>query len=242
MSLTGLADHPTLGKVSVASAGLLGYLKEVAQETARKWEAILHINIPTAITAVKPSGTVSQLVWSASGMHARYAPYYIRTVRTDITDPITQFLRDKGVPCHPEVGQDWATCSTVVFDFPVKAPSSSVLRKDRTAIQQLEYWKMIRLDWCEHNPSCTIYVRDNEWLKVGAWVYEHWDIVAGLLFLPYDGGIYQLAPYEEITQEQYEKLAAAMPKLDFAEFSGYERSDTTLGSWEYACTGGSCDL
>jgi hypothetical protein len=220
----------------------LQQLKQTAKDTAKEWSEALGIPMPAAITCVKPSGTVSQLVNCSSGLHTAYAPYYIRRVRVNAHDAITKLLLAKGVPANPEVGQTWMNCDTVVFDFPMKAPEGSVYRNDRTAIEQLEYWKMLKLYWCEHNPSCTIYVKDDEWLKVGAWVYENWDVIGGLSFLPYDGGTYELAPYEEITKEQYEELSKDFPEINFEDLSRYEQEDETEGAREYACTGGACEL
>ena len=247
VSLTGLMDHPILQKTELGDSLLapqewLQVMKQVAIDTAKEWSKALGINMPAAITCVKPSGTVSQLVDSSSGLHPRYAPYYIRRVRVTYTDPLAKFLMAKGVPCEPEVGQTWNDVNTVVFEFPVKSPKGSICRKDLTALEQLEYWKMLKIYWCEHNPSVTIYVKDHEWLEVGAWVYKNWDIIGGLSFLPYDGGNYQLAPYEEITKEKYEELIKNFPKLDFSELSKYETKDETEGSRELACTAGVCEL
>lgn len=250
VSLTGLMDHSVLqghwhedvGYFSHLIIPWLKEMKQVAIATAEEWSKALGINMPAAITCVKPSGTVSQLVNSASGLHSRHSPYYIRRVRVTYTDPLCKYLMTVGVPCNPEVGQTWENVITVVFDFPVKSPETSIFRDSRTALQQLEYWKLLKLNWCEHNPSCTIYIKEDEWLDVGAWVYRNWDIIGGLSFLPYDGGVYQLAPYEEITKEEYEKLVSEFPKLDFNELSKYEKSDQTQGSSEYACVGGSCEL
>jgi hypothetical protein len=247
VSLTGLMDHPVLQKTTMGDSFLspeewLEVMKQTALDTVKVWSKALGINMPAAITCVKPSGTVSQLVDSSSGLHPRYAPYYIRRVRVTYTDPLAKFLMAKDVPCEPEVGQTWNDVNTVVFEFPVESPKGSICRKDLTALEQLEYWKMLKIYWCEHNPSVTIYVKDHEWLEVGAWVYKNWDIIGGLSFLPYDGGSYQLAPYEEITKEKYEELIKNFPKLDFSELSKYETKDETEGSRELACTAGVCEL
>ena len=243
VSLTGLQDHLIYSKTTLHTALLLEILKDKALQTAEEWAEALGINTPTAITSVKPSGTVSQLVDSSSGLHSRYAPYYIRRVRVSISDPLTKFLMAEGVPCNPEVGETWEDCTTVVFDFPIKSPNMDVnFRDDRTAIEQLEYWKLVKLHWCEHNPSVTIYVKPEEWLEVGAWVYKHWDIATGITFLPYDGGVYQLAPYEEIDEDTYTDMIEAMPDLDFSKLTKYEKEDKTEGSREYACQGGACEL
>lgn len=242
VSLTGLRDHHILGYASVAASDWLKALKIKAKQTADEWAEALGIPIPAAITCVKPSGTVSQLVDAASGIHPRHSQYYIRRVRVASHDPLAKLLMDEEVPCNPEVGQTWENATNIVFDFPLAAPEGVVLRGEETAIEQLEYWKMIKLYWCEHNPSNTIYVRDDEWLEVGAWVYKNWDIACGLSFLPYDGGIYQLAPYEPIAEEKYEELVAAMPDVDFSKLSEYEREDHTEGSREFACVGDKCEI
>lgn len=242
VSLTGLRDHPVLGKVSDKARHWLSTMKQAAILTAEEWSEALGINMPAAITCVKPSGTVSQLTDAASGIHPRYSPYYIRRVRVAATDPLSAFLRDAGVPAHPEVGETWENCTNVVFEFPIKSPSASVFRNDESAIEQLEYWKMLQTEWCEHNASNTIYVKPHEWLDVGAWVYRNFDLACGLTFLPYDGGVYQLAPYEEISKEQYEKMAATMPDIDFSQLSKYEQEDKTEGAREWACVGGSCEF
>ena len=257
VSLTGLMDHPWLqsrdiltmdyidGKAGCypEAALWLHEMKKVAIDTAKVWSEALGINMPAAITCVKPSGTVSQLVNTASGLHPRYSKYYIRRVRVTYTDPLCKLLMTKGVPCNPEVGQTWKDCTTVVFDFPIKSPDGSVFRNDRTALEQLEYWKMLKVYWCEHNPSVTIYVKDSEWLEVGAWVYKNWDLIGGLSFLPYDGGNYQLAPYEEITKEKYEELVKEFPQeIDYTELTRWEKEDETQGSKEYACVAGACEL
>jgi hypothetical protein len=242
VSLTGLRDHPVLGTVSDEARSWLRAMKYEAVLTAEAWADILGINMPAAITCVKPSGTVSQLVDSASGLHPRYSRWYIRRIRVDAVDPLAQFLIQKGVPVHPEVGEDMHSANTLVFEFPVQAPASAVFRDQEDAIEQLEYWKMLQEEYCEHKPSCTIYVKDAEWLAVGAWVQQNWDSISGISFLPYDGGVYKLAPYQECTEAEYLELKAQMPELDFKELAEFEAEDSTKGSKEYACTGGSCEL
>ena len=242
VSLTGLRDHAVLGRKSSQAGLWLREMKEAAIEAAREWSQALEINMPAAITCVKPSGTVSQLNGVASGLHPRHAPFYIRRVRVNRTDPVAQYMIDRGVPWHPEVGQDADTCSTVVFEFPIRTPEQAICRDQVSALDQLEYWKMLQECWCEHKPSATIYVKDHEWLEVGAWVYRNWRLVSGISFLPYDGGIYQLAPYQEIGAEEYTQRAADFPELDFGELAKYESQDMTLGAKEYACVGGSCEL
>lgn len=217
-------------------------MRERAILTARIWSAALGINMPAAITCVKPSGTVSQLVNASSGIHPRYSQYYIRRVRVAATDPLAHLLLAEGVPAHPEVGEDWANVKTIVFEFPVQSPPGSVLRNSESAIEQLEYFKMVQDNWCEHNASNTIYVKDHEWMDVAKWVWDNFDNVCGLTFLPYDGGVYPLAPYEEIDREEYERRVAEMPKVDFSKLSLYEKDDNTIGSRELACVSGACEL
>ena len=242
VSLTGLRDHEVLSRTSNDSKLMLTAMKQVALDTAEEYSKALGINMPAAVTLVKPSGTVSSLVNSAAGLHPRYAPYYIRRVRVSATDPIARYLKDRGVPYHPEVGQSAEDPSTLVFEFPVRAPKSAVFRDEVTAIEQLEYWLMLQKYWCECKPSATVYVKDDEWPRVAAWVYDHWNWVSGIAFLPYDGGVYKLMPYEEITQAVYKDLSAKMPDLDFSGLSAYEEADSTIGAREFACVGGSCDL
>ena len=242
VSLTGLRDHPVLSTVSDEAKKWLRAMRQEAVETATAWASILDINVPAAITCVKPSGTVSQLVDSASGLHPRYSRWYIRRVRVDAVDPLAQFLIQKGVPVHPEVGEEMHSANTLVFEFPIEAPSTAVFRDQETALEQLEYWKMLQEEYCEHKPSCTIYVKDDEWLAVGAWVQQNWDYISGISFLPYDGGVYKLAPYQECSEAEYYGLKAKMPELNFKELAEFEAEDSTKGSKEYACTGGSCEL
>lgn len=242
VSLTGLKDHPVLSKVGPGAAMMLQELKEVAHVTARLWADALGIQTPKAVTTVKPSGTVSQLVDAASGMHPRYSDYYIRRVRVAATDPLAGFLMDAGVPWSPEVGQTIEDMSTVVFEFPVKAPQEGVRRGEESALEQLEYWQMLKTHWTDHNPSNTIYVKPEEWLEVGAWVYRNFDRVGGLSFLPYDGGVYQLAPYEAVSEERYLNLKNRMPDLDWDKLSEFEVNDNTSGSREWACAGDKCEL
>lgn len=189
--------------------------------------------------------TVSQLVNCSSGLHTRFADYYIRRVRVNAKDPIAHLLISKMVPCNPEVGQSWEDYSTLVFDFPMKSPRGSLNRNDFTALEQLEYWKMFNDAWCDGNPSVTIYVKEDEWVEVGAWVYKNWDSVCGLSFLPHDGGHYQLAPYEEISRNTYHELAKAWNKIEIDfdhELNAFEMEDTTTGAQTLACTGGKCEI
>lgn len=242
VSLTGLMDHPILNNVNDKAKQWLSEMKHVAIDEAEKWSARLGINMPTAITCVKPSGTVSLLVNSSSGIHQRYSSYYVRRFRISATDPLFRMMRDQGVPCYPEVGEEPNTASTWVLEFPVAAPEGAKTRHDFTALQQLEHWLMVKEFWCEHNVSVTVYVGDDEWLEVGAWVYEHFNDLCGVSFLPRSNHVYQLAPYEEITKEQYEALAAKFPEIDYSQLSNYEKEDNTEGSKSYACTGDRCEL
>jgi ribonucleoside-diphosphate reductase alpha chain len=251
VSLTGIMDHPVLsGEYSGISAQHEGFpahlevtlqeLKEVAIETNKEWANKLGINESVAITCVKPSGTVSQLVDSASGIHSRHSPYYIRTVRADKKDPLAILMYDAGFPAEDDVSKP---DSTYVFSFPMKAPENAVFRNDRTAIEQLEVWMVYQRHWCEHKPSVTISVKEQEWLDVGAWVYKNFDEVSGVSFLPYDGGSYRQAPYQEITEEEYNVLKNKMPtNVDWNSLADYESEDNTVGSQTYACTGTTCEV
>jgi hypothetical protein len=186
--------------------------------------------------------TVSQMVNTSSGIHTRFSPYYIRRVRVTRTDSLCQFLMEKGIPYKPEVGETLENANTIVFEFPIESPKGCICNRDVSAIEQLEYWKMLQVYWCEHKPSATIFIEDDEWLEVGAWVYKNWDIISGVSFLPKTDSLYQLAPYEEITQSTYNELKKKMPKIDFNELDLFEKNDTTIGAQEFACSGGSCEL
>lgn len=242
VSLTGLRDHPVLGRTSDEARVWLTAMKQEAIDTARIWSERLGINMPAAITCCKPSGTVSQLVDSSSGIHPRFSKYYIRRIRVSTADPIFQMLSDKGLPWEPEVGESRESCRTAVFAFPIASPDTSVMNADVTALEQLEYWKMIQKYWCEHKPSVTVFVKDSEWLAAGAWVYENWKWVSGISFLPFDGGIYPLAPYEAIDEKAYNEMKASMPEIDFEDLPRWEKIDMTTGSREFACQGGACEL
>jgi len=237
VSLTGQLDNPKL-----LTEEKLEILKDYAIKTAKKASSSLGINLSTSITTGKPSGTVSQLVDAASGCHPRYARYYYRRVRISSTDPLFKMLRTQGVPCEPEVGQDKDNPDTWVATFPVKAPKNCITRDKMSAIEQLEWYKKIQNSWCEHNQSCTIYVNDHEWAEVGAYVFRNFDDIIGVSFLPYDGGHYQLAPYEEITEEEYEKARKAFPEIDYKQLSKYELEDSTTGAQALACSGDKCEI
>jgi len=237
VSLTGQMDNPSLLNSEVLKA-----LKSRVIRISRKASTSLGVNMPVATTCVKPSGTVSQLVDSASGCHPRYSQYYIRRYRIAATDPLFKMLRDQGVPCNPENGQEKETASTWVFEFPVQSPEGCLTRKDINAMDQLKHYKNLQLNWCEHNASMTVYVKEDEWFEVGNWVYKNWDIINGVSFLPYDGGHYELAPYEEIDHYTYESLIKKFPDINYSKLSEYELQDETGGSREYACTGDKCDI
>ncbi|MEI7777027.1 MAG: ATP cone domain-containing protein [bacterium] len=200
------------------------------------------INASTAITCVKPSGTLSQMVDCASGMHPRHAPYYIRRIRIAATDSLFKMLKDQGVPYHPEVGQSEASATTYVLEFPVKAPANSLFKDDISAIDQLEHWKVVKLNYTEHNPSVTVSVSDNEWIAVANWIYENWDIVGGLSFLPRDNHVYQLAPYEEIDEKRYLELAKRLENIDYSKIITYEKTDELDLKKELACVAGVCEI
>jgi len=242
VSLTGILDNKLLGggEGFDTLSNVLQELRQVATDTNKEWAERLGIRQSTAITAVKPSGTVSQLVDSASGIHPRHSDYYIRTVRGDNKDPLTKFMAAQGIPNEPDVMKPNAT---TVFSFPDKAPTGAITRSNLTAIQQLELWLTYQRYWCEHKPSITVNVRDSEWMEVGAWVYKHFDEVSGISFLPYSDHTYQQAPYQEVDKETYEKALAAMPsKIDWSALSDFEKKDNTVSSQTFACVGGSCEI
>lgn len=240
VSLTGVMDNPLMNLKNAGLEATLSHLREVAVETNKEWAEKLGIPVAAAITCNKPSGTVSQLCDSASGIHARHSPYYIRRVRGDMKDPLTQFMIDQGIPAEPEA---FKPDQTMVFSFPVKAPENAQVTEDVSAIDQLKMWLAYQRAWCEHKPSVTINVRNSEWLSVGAFVYEHFDEMSGVSFLPYNEHTYQQAPYEEIGKSDYEELASLMPtSIDWAKLQEYEAEDNTAGSQTLACTGGSCEI
>ena len=219
---------------------LLEHLKSIAVTTNAEWADLLGIPVSAAITCVKPSGTVSQLVDSASGIHPRYSPYYIRTVRGDNKDPLTQFMKDQGVPSEPCVMKP---DTTTVFSFPQKSPEGAVVTSDVSAIEQLETWLVYQRHWCEHKPSVTIHVKPEEWMEVGAFVYKHFDEMSGVSFLPYSGHTYQQAPYQEVTEKEYTEASHDMPEfLEWERLGEYEQEDNTVGSQSYACGGGMCEI
>lgn len=238
VSLTGVMDWwPSVGEERAIQ------ILQQARRTTVEVNAIVAqaIGIPASasITCVKPSGTVSQLVDSSSGIHARYAPYYTRTVRADNNDPMCKFLKDQGVPNEPDVTKPK---HTMVFSFPKRSPDGAVCTKDMTAIDQLEMWKILADEWCDHNPSTTIQVKEDEWVGVFSWMYNEWDSICGIALLPYSEHTYQQAPYQEITKEEYEKKVSGMPEIEWDKLREYETEDTTSGSQELACSSGSCEI
>ena len=240
VSLTGIMDNPLLTTKNKGLEKTLEHLREVAIHTNNTWADRLGIASSTAITCVKPSGTVSQLVDSASGIHARHSPHYIRTVRGDNKDPLTQFMKDQGIPNEADFMKP---DQTTVFSFPIKAPQGAIVTDNISAIQQLKTWLIYQRHWCEHKPSVTINVRKDEWFEVGAFVYEHFDEMSGVSFLPYNEHTYQQAPYQSCTKDDYKKLSKIMPKsIDWATLSEYEKEDTTASSQTFACTGDVCEI
>jgi ribonucleoside-triphosphate reductase len=240
VSLTGIMDNRLTTSQNAGLEKTLERLKDVAISTNAEWAERLNIPASAAISCVKPSGTVSQLVDSASGIHARHSPYYVRTVRGDNKDPLTKFMIDRGIPNEPCVMKP---DTTTVFSFPVKSPAGAVTRNDMTAIEQLETWLIYQRSWCEHKPSVTISVRDHEWMEVGAFVYKHFDEMSGVSFLPHSDHTYQQAPYQECEATDYHELLELMPKaIDWSELSEYENEDNTAGSQTMACSGDTCEI
>lgn len=238
VSMTGIMDHELLATSARATESLLQRLKQHAIETNQQWAGLLAINPSVAITTVKPSGTVSQLVDSASGIHPRYSAYYIRTVRADSKDPLAVFMQEAGIPYETDVMNK----NNLVFSFPVKAPDNCVTRNDRSALEQLEHYLVFKKYWCEHNPSITVYVREHEWLEVAAWVYKNIDELGGVSFLPHNDHVYQQAPYQEITAEQYALAKSTFPEINWEEFAKYEVDDATISMKELACVSGVCEI
>jgi len=242
VSLTGLRDHPILNHVHNTAKFWLEEMKKHAVETSRIWANRLGINEPTAVTTVKPSGTVSLLNNTSSGLHTRFSKYYIRRVRVSRVDPLCKMLKSQGFQWKPENGETLENYQTAVFGFPIKSPENAICNDNVDALEMLNYWKMLKTHWTEHSPSCTIFVKDSEWFSVGDWVYNNWNKVSGLAFLPADSGDYDQAPYEKITVDEYEEMVKITPEIDFSELSKFEIVDNTEGSQELACTGGSCEI
>jgi len=237
VSITGQWDSSV-----VRTPEMLGKMKTLSIETNKKYAKRFGVNQSTCVTCIKPSGTVSQTVDCASGMHPRHAPYYIRRVRISATDALFRMLKDQGVPYYPEVGQSLENASTFVLEFPVKAPEGALCKDDITALTQLEHWKIVKEHFTEHNPSVTISVGDDEWILVANWIYQNWDLVGGLSFLPRSNHVYKLAPYETITKDQYEEMLKRVSDLDFSKIVTYETVDETEVKKELACVAGLCEI
>jgi len=237
VSITGQWDSPASREPKI-----LRKMKETAVKINQEYAKKFGINPSASITCVKPSGTVSQLVDASSGMHARHSPYYIRRIRISATDSLFQMLKDQKVPYKPEVGQFIENANTYIIEFPIKSPKDAIFRNDLSALDQLAHWKKVKENYTEHNPSVTVSVGEEEWIRVAHWLYENWAMIGGLSFLPREEHIYKLAPYEEITKEQYEELAAKFPKADFSQIVLYEQDDETEGAKELACVAGVCEI
>lgn len=237
VSITGQWDCPLVRNVNI-----LKKLRDEAVLVNKVYAKKFGVSQSLAVTCVKPSGTVSQLVDASSGLHPRYSPYYIRRVRISATDSLFKMLKDQKMPYYPEVGQSYNDATSYIFEFPIKAPKGTIFRNDLTALEQLDHWKIVKENFTEHNPSVTISVGTNEWIDVANWVYKNWDIVGGLSFLPREDHIYAMAPYEEITKEAYDVMVEKMPEIDFSQILLYEKDDETQGSKELACMGGKCEI
>ena len=237
VSITGQWDCPAVRKPEV-----MRRLKAEALRINKIYAKRFGVNESSCITCVKPSGTVSKTFDTASGMHPRHAPYYLQRIRISATDSLFKMLRDQGVPYNPEVGQSMDTANTFVLEFPVKSPEGSVYKNDLTAIDQLEYWKMVKENYTEHNPSQTVSIGEEEWIEVANWVYKNWDLIGGLSFLPREDHVYQLAPYEEITKQRYEELSKRLEHIDFSKIITYEKQDETDTKRELACVSGVCSI
>lgn len=237
ISITGQWDC-----LAIRRKDVLQKIKDEAVKINKQYAKKLGINQAACVTCVKPSGTLSQMVDCASGMHPRHAEYYIRRVRIASSDPMFRMLKDQGVPFYPEVGQSVETANTFVLEFPVKAPAGSIFKNDISASEQLEHWKLVKENYTEHNPSVTISVGEEEWVEVANWLYKNWELVGGLSFLPRDNHIYQLAPYEQINKEKYDELAKRIGLLDFSKIVIYENEDMTENKKELACVGNVCEL
>lgn len=237
VSITGQWDCP-----AVRNGETMRKMRDMTIKTNIQYAKRFGVNPSMAITAVKPSGTASQTLDCSSGMHPRHSKYYIRRVRISATDSLYKMMRDQGVPHYPEVGQTFDSANTYVLEFPVMAPSGSIFKEDLTALQQLEYWKLLKENYTEHNPSATISIGEDEWIDVVAWIQKNWDIIGGLSFLPRSNHVYRLAPYEEIDKKTYDRVLANLPKIDFSKLVIYERTDETEAKRELACAGGTCEV
>jgi len=240
VSLTGIMDCPLTSGETLGLAELLTDLRVESVDTNKQFAEKIGINQSASVTCVKPSGTVSQLVDAASGIHARHSPYYIRTVRADIKDPLCKFMIDKGFPAEPCVMKP---DHTMVFSFPIKSPDNATCRTDMTALEQLEMWRTYQNHWCEHKPSVTITVKEDEWMEVGSWVWKYFDQVSGISFLPHSDHSYRQAPYQDCDEETYINLLSEMPVgVDWSELASYEETDHTSGTQTFACSGDSCEV
>jgi ribonucleoside-triphosphate reductase (thioredoxin) len=237
VSITGYYDNPV-----VRNDDNLETLRAEGMKANKEYAKRFKKNPSTAITCVKPHGNSGQLLGVGSGMHPWYAPYFIRRVRISVTDPLLRLAREQGVPVHPEVGYSTSNATTMVLEFPVKAPEGAIVSKDVSALEMLNEWRRLKTHFTEHNPSVSIYVSDNEWVAVANFVYENWDLVGGLSFLPRNENVYQLAPYEEITKSEYERRTKELGHLDFSKLVIYEKQDQTIGAKELACAGGTCEI
>jgi hypothetical protein len=225
------------------SPAVMAKMREESIKVNEEYAKRFKINKSASVTCVKPSGTVSQLVDAASGMHPRHSKYYIRRVRISSTDPLFNLMKDQGVPYHAEVGQAMETANTFVFEFPMKAPDKAVTFKDSlSAVEQLEYWKTVKINFTEHNPSVTISVGEDEWIEAGNWVYKNWEIIGGLSFLPRSNHVYKLAPYEAINEKRYLELKSKISDIDFSKIIFYEQEDKTEGAKQLACVAGVCEI
>lgn len=241
-ALLGVSISGQMDNAAALTADALKAMKSRTVKINKRAAKALGINEAAAITCTKPEGTSSQITFSGSGIHPWYAPYYIRRYRISATDPLYRMMLDQGFEFSPENGQTADNATTWVVSFPMKAPKGAIFRNNLTALEQLEWYKHIQTNWCEHNASITVYVKDDEWLSVGHWVYSNWDIVNGVSFLPYDNGHYEQAPNEEISEKEYEKMLANFPKIDYSQLSKYEDTDLTEGAQTYACVGDKCEM
>jgi ribonucleoside-diphosphate reductase alpha chain len=239
VSLTGIMDNELTSGKKHGLDKTLEALRQIAVDTNKEWSDIFGIPQSAAITCVKPSGTVSQLVDSSSGIHPRHSSFYIRTVRGDNKDPLTQFMIDSEIPNEPDVMKP---DTQTVFSFPMKSPRKSVIRDDMSAIEQLQTWLTYQRHWCEHKPSVTISVRDDEWMEVGAFVFNHFDEMSGVSFLPHSDHTYQQAPYQECAEEVYNDFSSKFGHIDWGKFQSYEKEDNTQSSQTFACSGDACEI
>ena len=237
VSITGYFDNELIRNDDV-----LDELREESIEANKEYSARFGSNESTAITCVKPHGNSGQLLYVGSGMHPWFAKHYIRRVRISVNDPLMKMVKEQGIPILPEVGYSTSTASTMVMEFPIKAPEGALTNKDVTALDMLKEWKRLKIHFTEHNPSVTIYSSDDEWVDIANFVYKNWDKVGGLSFLPRSEHVYQLAPYEEITEEEYNERKANFKDIDFSKLSDYEKDDQTTGAKELACAGGNCEV